>query len=125
MRLLAQSLAEEMRARTGFHSNQVNLHVRSQAKKLDTRELLPHHNLSGMAQSNKVKNLLAQINADGVQVHGKPPRSPLYPAGLQAADHPISNPKKDQPEISTIFVFSDNTATMNYTSMRGVTEGRQ
>jgi hypothetical protein len=61
MALLAKSLAEEMRARTGFHPDQVNLHVRSEAKRLCARELFPHHNLSRLAQSNKVKMDLVRL----------------------------------------------------------------
>ena len=53
MPLLAQSLAQEMRAWAGFHPNQMNLHVRGEAKKLSARELLPHYQLSGLAQTNK------------------------------------------------------------------------
>jgi len=59
MPLFAKSLAEEMRAGASFHPNQINLDVRSEAKKLRARELFPHHHLSGVAQTNKMKNCLA------------------------------------------------------------------
>jgi hypothetical protein len=38
MPLLAKRLAEEIRARAGFHPDQVNLNVRSETKKLRARE---------------------------------------------------------------------------------------
>jgi hypothetical protein len=71
--LLAQCLAEEMRTWAGFHPDQIDLRVRSEPKKLRAREFLPHHDLSRLAQSNKVENCLAQIDADRMQVYGKPP----------------------------------------------------
>jgi hypothetical protein len=55
----------------------INSHVRRETKKLSARELLLHHNLSRLAQPNKVKIGLAQIDADGVQLHGTPPHLPL------------------------------------------------
>jgi hypothetical protein len=64
MALLAQSLAKETRSCAGFHTNHVNLNVRSETKKLTTQKLLPHLDFPGLVQSNKVKNCLTQIDAD-------------------------------------------------------------
>src|SRR6201997_840256 len=75
-----RALAQEMRACAGFHSNQVNLHVGREAKKLGTRELFPHPHFSCMVETYEVKDGLAKINTDAVQFHGKSPSSSLYPS---------------------------------------------
>jgi hypothetical protein len=80
MALFSQRPAEEMSSSTRFHANQLNVHVRCETKQLDPRELLPHDNPAGLVETYQVKDCLAKIDADGLQVHGTPPRSPLYPA---------------------------------------------
>lgn len=79
MALLAQRPAKEMRSSTRFHANQSSVHVGCETKQLDPRELLPDDNLAGLVQTYQVKDRLAKIDADDVQVPGTPPRSPLYP----------------------------------------------
>jgi hypothetical protein len=64
-------------------------------QQLFARKLLAHHNLASQVKPNQMKDYLAEINADRVQLHEMPPPFTSYTqtAGLvNAADHPISYP---------------------------------
>ena len=87
MTLLTQCAAQEVRASAGFHANQSHPQVRREAQQLP-REFLPDHYLASHVETNKVKDCLAQIDADCVDFHGPPPVLTSYsPEGQEAADH--------------------------------------
>ena len=66
MALLSQRPAKEVRSSTGFHAYQLDAKVRGEAQQLDTRELLPSHNLAALVQTYQVKDCLAKIDADRI-----------------------------------------------------------
>ena len=100
MALIPQRPAEEVRSRARLRANQRGLQVRRECQQLLLCELLPNENLAGSSQRDKVKGGLAQIDADFIQFHGPPPCHLLYPAGLRATDHPITQHSCCQPQSS-------------------------
>jgi hypothetical protein len=55
-----------MRTSAGFHANQPDVYVGSEAQQLCARELLTHHDLAAQVKPDQMKNCLTKINADGV-----------------------------------------------------------
>jgi hypothetical protein len=55
-----------MRTSAGFHANQPDVYVGSEAQQLCARELLAHHDLAAQVEPDQVKDCLTKINADGV-----------------------------------------------------------
>src|SRR5882672_2778718 len=66
MSLFPQGSAKKMRTSAGFHANQPDVYVGSEAQQLCARELLAHHNLAAQVKPDQMKNCLTKINADGV-----------------------------------------------------------
>src|ERR1700675_3478431 len=79
--LFPQCSAKKMRTSAGFHANQPDVYVGSEAQQLCARELLAHHDLAVQVEPDQMKDCLTKINADGVQFHGRPP-PPLITAPL-------------------------------------------
>jgi hypothetical protein len=46
----------------GFHTNQLDLQVRSEVQQLLARNFLTHHNLAAQVKPNQMKDCLAEIN---------------------------------------------------------------
>jgi len=67
--LVAQRGTDEVCARTGLNADQRPRKVRRVNQQLLARELLPHDNFAVRVQRNQVKGGLAQINADGSDLH--------------------------------------------------------
>ena len=44
-----------MGASAGFHTNQLNVHVRGEAEQLRSREMLPHHYLPALVHTYDMK----------------------------------------------------------------------
>src|SRR5450756_437290 len=71
--------------------------VRGKAKQLCTGEPLPDYHFAALVETNKVKDCLAEIDANYVYLHGMPPRSPLYPQVDRSQKRrtiPLVTPKK-------------------------------
>src|SRR5260370_1590002 len=64
--LFPQCSAKKMRTSAGFHANQPDVYVGSEAQQLCTRELLAHHDLALRVAPDQMTDFLTQINADGV-----------------------------------------------------------
>ena len=64
--LFVQCPAEEMRAATGFHANQIDVQVRGKLQQLLARKLLAHHGFAAQVHSNQMKDCLAKVDADRV-----------------------------------------------------------
>src|SRR3984893_786126 len=64
--LFPQCSAKKMRASAGFHANQPDGYVGSEAQQLCARELLAHHDLAVQVEPDQMKDCLTKINADGV-----------------------------------------------------------
>src|SRR5216684_7940814 len=93
--LFSQCPAKKMRTPTGFHANQLDVHVRCEAQQLYARELLSYHHLAAQVKPDQMKNCLAKINADRVQFHGTPPPQASHTStsgSSKAADHFINWP---------------------------------
>src|SRR5215813_7207816 len=76
-------LALAMRASTGLHTHQMNRAIGHEVQQLFAQKLPAYHNLSAKVKSDQMKNRLAKINADRVQLHGMPPPYAfLYPPFL-------------------------------------------
>src|SRR6266403_5602577 len=64
--LFPQCSAKKMRTSAGFHANQLDVYVGSEAQQLCARELLAHHNLAAQVEPDQMKDCLTKINAAGV-----------------------------------------------------------
>src|SRR5260370_27959592 len=64
--LFPQCSAKKTRTSAGFHANQPDAYVGSEAQQLCARELLAHHDLTAQVKPDQMKNCLTKINADGV-----------------------------------------------------------
>jgi len=69
MALAAQCSAEEVRAGTGFHADERVWQVRTVGEQLFARELLLADDLAALVECNQVESGLAQVNADGSNLH--------------------------------------------------------
>ena len=67
--LFSQCGAHKVRSRAGFQADQRGRQVGSVGQQLRARELLAKQNLAALSQCNQVKGGLAQIDADGCDVH--------------------------------------------------------
>jgi hypothetical protein len=50
----------------GFHTNQLDLQVRSEVQRLPARKVIAQHNLAAQVKPNQIKDCLAEINTDRV-----------------------------------------------------------
>src|SRR5260370_39581145 len=64
--LFPQCSAKKMRTSAGFHANQPDVYVGSEAQQLCARELRAHHDLTAQVKPDQVKNGLTKITDDGV-----------------------------------------------------------
>jgi hypothetical protein len=69
MALLSQNPPKEVSPRTGFHPDQAGLHIGGEDDELLLSELLPQQHLACCAQGYEVKGSLAQVNANGTNLH--------------------------------------------------------
>ena len=73
MTLLTQSTAQEVSSGAGFQTDERFLEFSCVGQQLLLRELLPHQHLARCSECQKVKGRLAQVNADGMNLHSDDP----------------------------------------------------
>ena len=73
--LLAQSSTEKVGSGASFEPNQRSLQVSRVRQQLLLRELPLHQHLAGCPQRHEVKGRLAQVDANGMNLHDDPPEN--------------------------------------------------
>src|SRR6266446_3894585 len=63
--LFPQCSAKKMRTSAGFHANQPDVYVGSEAQQLGARELLADYDLAAQIKPDQMKHCLTKINTDG------------------------------------------------------------
>src|SRR5258708_24967974 len=91
--LFPQCSAKEMRTSAGFHTNQPDVYVGSEAQQLSARELLAHHDLAAQVKPDQMKDLSYQDQCRWCVVPWEASSTSYNrPVGsVKAADHPIIN----------------------------------